>query len=78
MDVEVTFETPAAEALDLLQLILRLPLQKIASTRNKINERLILEFDKDEKMNFAYPTERHIPTPERGGFAVNMLPPSKG
>jgi hypothetical protein len=39
--------------------------KKIGSAPNKMNERIILEFDKDEKMNFAYPAERRISPPER-------------
>ena len=40
--------------------------------RNRINERIILEFEKDPKMVFAYPTERHIPTPP--GKAIESGP----
>jgi small-conductance mechanosensitive channel len=43
-----------------------------SSTRNRINERLIAEFSKDPRMQFAYPTERHIPTPEQGSLHVTV------
>jgi len=47
----------------------------ISSTRSRINERIIREFARDPRLQFAYPTERHIPTPEKGGFPVAVQPP---
>lgn len=44
--------------------------RQLSSTRNRINERIIVEFEKDPRMQFAYPTQRHIPTPEKDGFKV--------
>ena len=46
--------------------------RKISGVRNRINERIIHEFEKDDRMQFAYPTQRHIPTPEQPGFPVVM------
>jgi len=43
-----------------------------SSTRNRINERIIAEFAKDPRMQFAYPTERQIPTPEQGTLHVTV------
>ena len=46
--------------------------KKGSSTRNKLNERIIAEFAKDPRMQFAYPTQRHIPTPEQGALRVKI------
>jgi len=42
------------------------------AVRNRINERIIAEFDRNPRLNFAYPTQRHIPTAERGAFHVTV------
>jgi small-conductance mechanosensitive channel len=44
--------------------------KRISSTRTRINTRIIQEFAKDPRLQFAYPTERHIPTPENGALRV--------
>ena len=44
----------------------------VSGTRSRINARIIREFEKDPRMQFAYPTERHVPTPEKGGFPVAL------
>ncbi len=49
--------------------------RNVSSTRSRINARIIREFEKDPRLQFAYPTERHIPTPEKGGFPVAVQPP---
>lgn len=49
--------------------------RKRTEVRNRINARIIEEFDRNPRLNFAYPTERHIPTPEGTGFPVNISPP---
>ncbi len=41
-----------------------------SSTRTRIMERILLEFAKDPRLQFAYPTERVIPTPEGKGLPV--------
>lgn len=46
--------------------------RRFSSTRTRINNRIIEVFDKDPELDFAYPTERHIPTPSPGGFQVRM------
>jgi small-conductance mechanosensitive channel len=33
------------------------------AVRNRLNDRIIAEFEKDPRLEFAYPTERRIPTP---------------
>jgi small-conductance mechanosensitive channel len=111
LDITVTFETPAAEAQELLSRILTEETReefakaahaatdmerrygiadttyqpKVYSTiadsgvtfsllyvshyrqrtaaRNRLNERIVAEFGKRPHCAFAYPTERHIPTP---------------
>jgi len=37
--------------------------RRFSSTKDKIMKRVVMEFDKSDTLNFAYPTERHIPTP---------------
>lgn len=37
--------------------------RRFSSTRDQISSRIAREFDKSETLHFAYPTERHIPTP---------------
>jgi small-conductance mechanosensitive channel len=46
--------------------------RKSSSTRNRLNARIIAEFAKDPRMQFAYPTQRHIPTPEHGVLRAKM------
>jgi len=41
-------------------------------TRDKISSRVVDEVDKHPTINFAYPTERHIPTPESEAFPVTV------
>ncbi len=41
--------------------------KRLASTRDRINNRIVEELQKDSRMQFAYPTERHIPTPPQEG-----------
>lgn len=38
--------------------------RRVNVTRNKLNRRIIKEFEADPRMEFAYPTERMIPTPD--------------
>jgi small-conductance mechanosensitive channel len=40
--------------------------------RNRLNDRILDLFDKNKRLQFAYPTTRQIPTPESGGFHVRM------
>lgn len=47
--------------------------RKTSSVRNRINERILAEFERDKRMQLAYPTQRHIPTPEAGGLPVTMV-----
>ena len=46
--------------------------RKVGATRNRINTRVIREFEANPRLQFAYPTERHIPTPEKGGLHVAL------
>jgi small-conductance mechanosensitive channel len=46
--------------------------RRIGATRNRINTRLLREFEANPRLQFAYPTERHIPTPEKGGLHVAL------
>jgi small-conductance mechanosensitive channel len=46
--------------------------RRYSTTRDKLVTRILAEFEKDPELNFAYPTERLIPTPEGGGFPVSM------
>jgi len=46
--------------------------KKVSSTRGRINARIMSEFDKDKRMQLAYPTQRIIPTPEPAGFPVTQ------
>ena len=41
-------------------------------TRNRINTRIVHEFDTNPKMEFAYPTQRHIPTAGPGDLHVSI------
>ena len=43
---------------------------------SQLNERILDEFAKNPKLQFAYPTTRQIPTPESGGLHV-IVDPSK-
>lgn len=38
--------------------------RRFSSTKDKLMKRIVIEFGKDPEIEFAYPTERHIPTPE--------------
>lgn len=44
--------------------------KRVSSTRTRINTRIMQEFAKDPRLQFAYPTQRHIPTPEHGALRV--------
>lgn len=46
--------------------------RKCSSTRTKLNTRILAEFAKDPRMQLAYPTQRHIPTPENGVLKVKV------
>ncbi len=46
--------------------------RRISGVRNKINARVIEEFNKDPRMQFAYPTERIIPTNKQGDFSIDV------
>ncbi|MCX6997677.1 MAG: mechanosensitive ion channel [Kiritimatiellaeota bacterium] len=46
--------------------------RRVSATRSRINERILREFEKNPRLQFAYPTERHIPTLEKGGFPVAL------
>lgn len=46
--------------------------KRVSATRNRINARIIQEFESNPRLQFAYPTERHIPTPERGALRVAL------
>ncbi|MBC8453630.1 mechanosensitive ion channel [PVC group bacterium] len=37
--------------------------RRFCATKDRILKRVVMEFDKADNINFAYPTERHIPTP---------------
>ena len=37
--------------------------RRVTSTRDRLMKRVLAEFEKDKDLQFAYPTERHIPTP---------------
>ncbi len=41
-------------------------------TRDQINARIMQELEKHPKIQLAYPTQRHIPTPTGDGFPVKM------
>ena len=44
----------------------------VSATRTRINTRIIQEFARDPRLQFAYPTERHIPTPENNVLRVAL------
>lgn len=44
--------------------------RKVSKVRNRINKRIIAEFAKDPRLQFAYPTQRLIPTAEPGTLHV--------
>ncbi|MFH0953591.1 MAG: mechanosensitive ion channel domain-containing protein [Verrucomicrobiota bacterium] len=52
--------------------------KSLSATRDKVSARILKEFEKDQRMQFAYPTQRHIPTAERGGFAVTLTKEGAG
>lgn len=43
-----------------------------SSTRSRICQRILAEFNKRPNLQFAYPTQRLIPTPEPDGFKVDI------
>jgi len=43
-----------------------------SSTRSRISNRIVAEFDADKSVEFAYPTQRLIPTAEAGGLEVKV------
>ncbi|MBN1268434.1 MAG: mechanosensitive ion channel [Kiritimatiellae bacterium] len=47
--------------------------KRFAACRDRISSRIVREVDAHPKINFAYPTQRHIPTAEAGGFEVNVV-----
>lgn len=47
-------------------------IRRVSATRDKVCARILKEFEANPKIQFAYPTQRHIPTPEAGGFAVTL------
>jgi len=49
--------------------------RRYAATCDKISRRIVQVFDESPKINFAYPTERHIPTPEGRAFPVTVHKP---
>ena len=50
----------------------------VASTRSRISERIAEAFEHTDGIEFAYPTVRQIPTPEKGGLPVSLLPGTDG
>ena len=42
------------------------------ATRNRINARIVKEFETNPNLNFAYPTQRQIPTAEPGMLHVTV------
>jgi small-conductance mechanosensitive channel len=46
--------------------------RNFTAVRDQIMSRIALEFDRRPELNFAYPTQRHIPTPEGDGLAVRL------
>lgn len=50
--------------------------RRVGATRNRINNRILKEFEANPQLQFAYPTERHIPTPEKGGLHVTLDRPA--
>jgi small-conductance mechanosensitive channel len=44
--------------------------RQVAGTRDRINRRIIDLFNREADLDFAYPTERHIPTPPPGHAAA--------
>ena len=50
--------------------------RRVGAARNRINNRIIRQFEANPRLQFAYPTERHIPTPEKGGFHVALDRPT--
>jgi small-conductance mechanosensitive channel len=46
--------------------------RKSASFRSRLSKRIVDEFAKRPELQFAYPTQRHIPTPEPGGLKVQV------
>lgn len=50
--------------------------RRVGATRNRLNNRILREFEANPKLQFAYPTERHIPTPEKGGLHVAVERPA--
>ena len=43
-----------------------------SAMRNRLNERIIEEFSRNPRLQFAYPTTRQIPTPEADGLPVKI------
>ena len=44
--------------------------KRFSATKDKISARILDEFEKNPHLEFAYPTERHIPTTAPGEFVV--------
>lgn len=46
--------------------------KQFSATRSRISDRIARAFEETDGIEFAYPTERHIPTPEKQGFQVKL------
>ena len=50
---------------------------RCSSFKSRLSQRIVEEFAKRPQLQFAYPTQRHIPTAEPGGFKVNIASPAR-
>jgi small-conductance mechanosensitive channel len=50
---------------------------QVSGTRSRISQRILAEFAQRPRIQFAYPTQRHIPTAEADGFKVQVLNPAR-
>lgn len=50
--------------------------KRFCATRDRVSARIVKEFEANPRIEFAYPTERMIPTAEASGFAVSVSKPA--
>lgn len=68
--------TTLADSGVLYHLVYVVHYRRMAIVHSRISERVLAEFAKDPRMQLAYPTERHIPTPEQGSLRVTVDRPA--
>ncbi|NQT93308.1 MAG: mechanosensitive ion channel [Lentisphaerae bacterium] len=50
--------------------------KRFCATRDRVSTSIVKEFESNPRIEFAYPTERMIPTADQNGFAVSVTKPA--